>query len=91
MKKNSSIFTYAIRYLQDIFLAGLPRARSARGTEPHTDIKVNLFSFGWHVIDRAYVRVYGLNGWGRGAYQKEGRGVSGVSCQIHIFYIGHSQ
>ena len=38
-----------------------------------------------------YVRVYGLYRWGRGDYQKEGRGVSGVSCQVHIFYIGHSQ
>ena len=54
---------------------------------------VNLFSFGFHVIDRAYVRarVYKLYGWGRGDYQKEGRGVSGVSWQTHIFYIGHSQ
>ena len=56
---------------------------------------VNLFSFGCHVIDRAYVRtyvrVYGLYGWGREDYQKEGRGVSGVSCQVPIFYIGHSQ
>ena len=45
-----------------------------------------------HVIDpayvRTYVRVYGLYGWGRGDYQKEGRGVSSVSCQVHIFYIG---
>ena len=24
-------------------------------------------------------------------YQKEGRGVSGVSFQVHIFYIGHSR
>ena len=34
-----------------------------------------------HVIDRAYVRTYvcvnGLYRWGRGDYQKEGRGVSG--------------
>ena len=44
------------------FIAGLPRARSARGTEPH-----------------------------RADYQKEGRGVSGMSWQIHVFYIGHSQ
>ena len=27
---------------------------------------------------------------GRGDYQKEGRGVSGVSWEVHIFYIGHS-
>ena len=56
---------------------------------------VNLFSFGCHVIGRAYVRtyvrVYELYGWGRGDYQNEGKGVSGVSCQVHIFYIGHSQ
>ena len=42
-------------------------------------------------IVRTYVRVYRLYGWGRGDYQKEGRGASGVSWQIHIFYIGHSQ
>ena len=42
---------------------------------------VNVFSFGCHVIDRAYVRVYGLYGWGRGDYQKEGRGVSGASSE----------
>ena len=28
---------------------------------------------------------------GRVDYQKEGRGISGVSWQIHMFYIGHSQ
>ena len=53
---------------------------------------VNLFLFGCHVTDRAYVhtyvRVYRLYGWGRGDYQKEGRGVSGVSLQVLIFYIG---
>ena len=52
---------------------------------------VNLFSFGCHVIDQAYVRVYELYGWGRGDYQKEEKGVSGVSWQVHIFQIGHSQ
>ena len=42
-----------------MIIAGLPRARSARGTEPHTHGNmVNLFSFGCHVIDRAYVRTY---------------------------------
>ena len=44
---------------------------------------VNLFSFGCHVIDLAYVRtyvlVYRLYGWGRGDCLKEGRGVSGLS------------
>ena len=40
---------------------------------------------------RTYVRVYRLNGWGREDYQKEGRGVSGVSLQVLIFYLGHSQ
>ena len=39
---------------------------------------------------RTYVRVHRLYGWGRGDYQKEGRGVSGVSWQVHIFNIGHS-
>ena len=50
---------------------------------PYSENMVNLFSFGCHVIDRTsvrtYVRVYGLYGWGGGDYQKEGRGVSGVS------------
>ena len=52
---------------------------------------VNLFSFDCHVIDRGYVRVYRLQGWGREDYQKGGRGVSVVSSQVHILYIGHSQ
>ena len=53
---------------------------------------VNLFSFGCHVeAERTYVSVYRLYGRGRGDYQKKGRDVSGVSRQIHIFYIGHSQ
>ena len=79
-----------------LFIAGLSCAQSARGIEPHTHrIWSTSFLFGCHVIDRAYVRtyvrVYRLYGWGRGDYQKEGRGVSGVSWQVHIFYIGHSQ
>ena len=45
---------------------------------------VNLFSIGCHVIDRAYLRVYRLSGRARGDYQKEERGVSGVSWQIQI-------
>ena len=42
---------------------------------------------------RTYVRVYIMYRWGRGDYQKQGRAVSGVSWQIHmyIFYTGHSQ
>ena len=48
-------------------------------------------SFGCHVIDQSYVRVYRLYGWGRRDYQKEGRGASGGPWEIHIFYIGHSQ
>ena len=81
-------------------LAGLPRAKRAWDRAPYSWNMVNLFSFGCHVIDRAYVRtyvrtyvhtyvrVYRLYGWGRGDYQKEGRGVSGVSWQVHIFNIG---
>ena len=49
---------------------------------------VNLFSFGCHVIDRTYVRVYRLWGWGRGYYLKGGRGVSGLSWKVHIFILG---
>ena len=48
---------------------------------------VNLFSFGCHVTDRAYVRTYASTDCtGRGDYQKEGKGVSGVSWQTHILY-----
>ena len=47
-------FTTSLIFILYI-LAGLPRARSARGTEPPWNM-VNLFSFGCHVIDRAYVR-----------------------------------
>ena len=53
------------------------------GQNPYSWNMVNLVSFGFYVIDRAYVltyvRVYGLYGWGRGDYEKEGKGVSGVS------------
>ena len=82
---------YHSHWGNDIIIAGLPRARSARGTEPHTH---RLWSTSFLLVvtwltERTYVRVYGLYGWGRGDYQKEGRGVSGVSC--HIFYIGHSK
>ena len=74
--------------------SGAPaRAKRAWDRAPYSWNMVKLFSFGCHVIDRAYVRtyvrVYRLYGWGRGYYQKEGRGVSGVSWQAHIFNIGH--
>ena len=73
--------------------SGAPaRAKRAWDRAPYSWNMVNLFSFGCHVIDRAYVhtyvRVYRLYGWGRGDYQKEGRGVSGVSWHVHIFNIG---
>ena len=42
----------------------------------------------WLSRDWPSLRVYRLYGWGRGDYQKEGRGVSGVSLQVLIFYIG---
>ena len=76
--------------------SGAPaRAKRAWDRALYSWNMVYLFSFGCHVIDRAYVRtyvrVYRLYGWGRGDYQKEGRGVSGVSLQVLIFYIGHCQ
>ena len=76
-------------------IAGLPRARSARGTDPHTH---GIWSTSFRLLVtwltertyvRTYARVYRLYGWGRGDYQKEGRGISGVSWQAHIFNIGH--
>ena len=75
--------------LYDLILAGLPRARSARWTEPHTHGK---WSTSFRLVvtwltEHTYVRVYRLYGWGRGDYQKEGRGVSGViSASPHLLY-----
>ena len=70
--------------------SGAPtRAKRAWDRAPYPQIMVNLFF--WLSRDWSSVRLYGLYGWGRGGYQKKGRGVSGVSCQVHIFYIGHSQ
>ena len=72
----------AILFYQKI-IAGLPGARSARGTEPHTH---GIWSSSFRLVVtwltertyiRTYVRVYRLYGWGRGDYQKEG-GVSQV-------------
>ena len=76
--------------------SGAPtQASHAWDRAPYSWNMVYFFSFGCHEIDRAYVRayvrVYRLYGWGRGDYQKKGRGVSGVSWKVHIFYIGHSQ
>ena len=70
-------------------VSGAPALASrAWDRAPYSWNMVNLFSFDCHVIDRAYVRVYRLYWWGRGDYQKEGRGVSGVSWQVHNFNIG---
>ena len=67
--------------------SGAPqRAKRAWDRAPYSWNMVILFSFGCHVIDQAYVRTYV-----RVYYQKEGRGVSGVSWQVRIFNIGHSQ
>ena len=44
------------------------------------------------MTDRVYVRTrLQIVRVGRGDYQKVGRGVSGVSWEVHILYIGHSQ
>ena len=51
----------------------------ARGTEPHTHGTTS-WLVGCHVINRASTDCKG------GV-----RGVSGVSWQVHIVYIGHSQ
>ena len=40
----------------DKIIAGLPRAKRAWDRAPYSWNMVNLFSFGCHVIDRAYVR-----------------------------------
>ena len=72
-----------------LLLAGLPRERDARGSPILIEYGRPLFV--WLSRDWSSVRVYRLYGWGRGDYEKEGRGVSGVSWQIQIFYIGPSQ
>ena len=69
VKKNSKI-TYTARrrvltfhkrqsrLLKLRLIAGLPRAKRAWDRAPYPWNMVNLFSFGCHVIDRAYVRTY---------------------------------
>ena len=87
----SRIF-YSLTPFSIMFNSGVPaRAKRAQDRAPYSWNMVNLFSFGCHEIDRAYVPLYRLYGQGRGDYQKEGRGVSDVSWQVLIFYIGHSQ
>ena len=44
--------------LSPTIIAGLPRAKRAWDRAPYSWHMVNLFSFGCHVIDRAYVRTY---------------------------------
>ena len=79
--------------LRNLIIAGLPRAREARVGQSPIPMKYGQPLFVWLSRDwpsvRTYVRVYRLYGWGRGDYQKEGMGVSGVSWQAHIFNIGH--
>ena len=41
-----------------MLIAGLPRARSALWRAAYSWNMVNLFSFGCHVIERAYARTY---------------------------------
>ena len=41
-----------------VVIAGLPRAKRAWDRTPYSWNMVKLFSFGCHVIDRAYVRTY---------------------------------
>ena len=69
-----------------LFLAGLPRAKRAWDRAPYSWNMVNLFSFGCHVIDRAYVRTYAstdcTGGVGETIKRKEG-----VSWRVHIFNI----
>ena len=90
-----SAVSFAILKIRTHYLCayrGAPaRAKRAWDRAPYSWNMVNLFWLGCHVTDRAqvrtYVRVYRLQGQGRGDYQKEGRGVSGVSWQVLIFYI----
>ena len=91
-----SVDAYVRMYVRTyVRTLGQSRDNQTKSGWPYSMSMVNLLSFGCHLIDRTYVRtyvrVYRLYGWGRGDYQKDGRGVSGVSCQVHIFYIWHSQ
>ena len=81
-------FSVSDSYLFCYVFSGTPtRAKRALDRAPYPYIMVNLFSFDCHVIDRAYVRtcvrVYGLYGWGRGDYKKEGRG---ALASPHLWY-----
>ena len=75
---ENKVFSNSYFVLKLNYDSGAP----TRATEPHTH---RLWSTSFPLVvtwltEHTYVRVYGLYGWGRGDYQKEGRGVSGVSC-----------
>ena len=68
--------------------SGAPHAGEARVLQSAILIKYGQpLSFSCHVIDLAYLRtnvlVYRLYGWGRGDYQREGRG---VLANPHLLY-----
>ena len=95
LSKNPSVKIWSNKKLVSNGNSGAP-ARAKRGWDraPYPWNMVNLFRLVVTWLTeltnvRTYVRVYRLYGWGRGDYQKEGRGVSGVSWQAHIFNIGH--
>ena len=77
-----------LKYFENTLIAGLPRARSARGTEPHTH---GIWSTSFRLVvtwltERTYASTDCTGGAG-GDYQKEGRGVSGaVFASPHLLY-----
>ena len=78
--------------------SGAPRcAKHAWDRAPYSWNMVNLFSFGCHVIYRAYLRTYIrtrlqiVRVAGEIIKRKGGVSQAGVSWQVHIFNMRHSQ
>ena len=73
----ASLMQDQVRYLKSVgikveFIAGLPRAKRAWDRAPYSWNMVNLFSFGCHVIDRAYASTDCTGGVGETIKRKGG-------------------
>ena len=60
--KKMYILEFPVRSNKSRYSGAPTRAKRAWDRTPYSQNMVNLFSFGFHVIDRAYVRVYRLYG-----------------------------
>ena len=67
-----------------LLLAGFPRERDARGSLILIEYGRPLFI--WLSRDWSSVSVYRLYGWGRGDYEKEGRGIRRILANPNLLY-----